>query len=619
MASISPQNSPELPFYLALSSSPCGQAWAEIVVGWSPQGKMESQCFLNTKTTRSNLWRSPKLIPTADGTLTAWHQDGTRLAVSQFLNVHESDLQGGLKTHSFSKPVSQLVYDDSGALLVLAGESLYQCPSLDSPGEEQPQLVGRDILALAAIGGAVYLAKQAMDNLLVVTPDGEEIYRYALEGRDIDKVSLKGAKQTGLFLALGDRPIKGKCRFTLLRLKDNKTFFDNLAGVGIAELQINCRVLDSQNIALLGELDTVSGLYLIDENGQRQRLNAASLEADLMSWSPNGQTVIVSGKDARTAGARRSQCLGRDGYLYRDQALATCEAIWLNDLDYIRVVETLESAPRWTLSQESLPQRLQVPQTPNNKQHQQQTQKNPAGALVFSGNEKTPDFAILYVMGPHRFFANGPERLFYHYSIRSELQALTGEHGLLLGLNGSGALGSGSDKRVRQGIYARAAQTDIDAAIKQLRKRCSGPVFLVAASLGCLPALAYLADNDIDGAAFINPVYSADIPPLQPWRHLYSEDNSLTAALDSYAPKINTPLLLVHGQRDPISPSQHSSDFMMSLPEDLDCHYVTVQNEGHIFQSHEGWQTLLTSLHSFIRDLSGQIQATTQEELVNAS
>ncbi|WP_281561646.1 alpha/beta hydrolase [Thalassomonas sp. RHCl1] len=619
MASTSRQSSPELPFYLALSCSPCAQAWAEVVVGWSPQGKMESQCFLNTKTTRSNLWRSPKLIPTADGTLTAWHRDGARLAVSQFLDVHESDLQGRLKTHSFSKPVSQLVYDDNGALLVLSRENLYLCPSLDSLQEKQPQLVSRDILALAAIGDAVYLAKKEMDHLLVVTADGEEIYRYPFEGRDIDKISLKGTKQTGLFLALGDCPIKGKCRFTLLRLKDNKTFFDDVAGVGIAELQINCRVLDNQNIALLGELDTVSGLYLIDENGHRQRLSDPSLEVDLMSWSPNGQNVIISGKDTRIPGARRSQCLGRDGYLYLDQAQATCQASWVNNLDYIRVVETLESTPCWTLSRESLPQRQQVRQTPNNKQPQEQAQLDSANSLVFSGNEKTPDFAILYVMGPHRFFASGPERLFYHYSIRSELQALTGEHGLLLGLNGNGALGSGSDKRVQQAIYARAAQTEIDTAIKQLRERCNGPVFLVAASLGCLPALAYLADNDIDGAAFINPVYSADIPPLRPWRHLYSEDNMLTTALDSYAPQINTPLLLVHGQRDPISPSQHSSDFMMSLPEELDCRYITVQNEGHIFQSHEGWQTLLTSLHSFIRDLCPQVQTTTQKELVNAS
>jgi pimeloyl-ACP methyl ester carboxylesterase len=221
--------------------------------------------------------------------------------------------------------------------------------------------------------------------------------------------------------------------------------------------------------------------------------------------------------------------------------------------------------------------------------------------MVLVGEREDPRLGIVYVMGPHRFFANGAERLFYHHAIRSQAEAVCREGALLLGLNGAAALGAGRRRRLPAAPrYDSTSVADIAAAAAHLRGLGAPRVVLVAASLGCLPAIRFLAAEQIDGAVLLNPVYSSEIPPLRPWRQLYGPDSLLEAALDRHAPSIRTPLLIVHGQRDPISPSQHSSDFFMALPEDLECDYVSVPDEGHIFQTDAGWRILLEKTRGFL-------------------
>ena len=602
-----------LPFYLAASSSPCGQYIAQVVIGWSMQNKMETQCFIshsvkNAQEKNINLWSSATLIPTANGTLMAWQNNGKRLAVSQFLSVYVSDLAGNSWIYKFRKPVTSIIYDNEDTLLILAGDTLYsydaQNPYYDRVNEECDVVISHSIYAVEIVNGVTYIAQRYLDMIFVITNGGTEVFRYSVSDRDIDKVSLQGTDDNTIFLALCDRPVKGSCRFTVVRLYDECLFIDCEVGVGIAELKIDWHVLDNRSLAFFGELDeTVCALWLVDETRYFKRLTSLELEVDMARWSPDNMTVIVSGKDISRLGARRSLCLGRDGYLYWDRQVATSDAIWINDNEYLWVYDSQETSPRWLQVRETLPS---ISESHINTVQPVFSVSSTAlpKPLLLAGENKTAGFGILYIMGPHRFFAYGPQRLFYHYSIRSQLEAIEPKRGLVFGLNGTGALGGGRSKRMSTQVYEDAALDDIKTGVEYMREYCNGPIILVAASLGCLPALRFLAESTIDGAVFLNPVYSADIPKLQPWRYLYETNNG--AAQNKYAPLINTPLLLVHGQRDPISPSLHSSDFVMSLPEDLYFEYVTVPNEGHIFQSNEGWRTLLDSMHTFIETIINQ-------------
>lgn len=614
------QETLHLPFYLHVGHSPCGELTSEVVIGWSPRGDIETQCSIATASKRLNLWCSKQLIPTATGTATAWRQDSSRLAVAQFLSLYVSDLQNTVWLYRFTEPVIDIAYEPfSGGLLVLAGKTLYRFHerSEDSVGEVVP--VQQGVSGIKVIGDCVYIAAGGSNSIIVSTLAGEHLCHYPLNDRNPDKVRIKGWVKSSLFLEVRDHPSNGSCRFTVTRIRDGLTMIDCHAGAHLSDLQVECHVIDDACIAICGELSAVSGVWLVDDIGQHERITSPTLEVHLMRWSVDGQALIVSGRDTMREGERQTQCLGRDGRIYWSRPTGACDAAWRSGLDYVLVSSAQGAESRWTVTHGSL-SGLELPaiQPPESIGDSNSTTSSLQSSIVILNPKKGACFGVLYVMGPHRSFAHGPERLFYHYAIRSQLESLCHERGLLIGINGNGTRHGGGSKEDSLVTFDDKGASDIATGIEHLRAHCSGPLLIVAASLGSLPTIKFLSKNSVDGAIFINPVYTADIPPLTPWRCFYGTSSSLTYSLSLHAPKIRTPLMLVHGQRDPISPSQHSSEFVMSLREELRCDYVSVPNEGHIFQTSDGWQILLTSLKDFIESIATRPPDPLQIEVLGA-
>ena len=588
-----------LPFPLGLKACPEGRLLAEAAVALSPEGRLETHCSVSADgAPPRTLWRSARVAPTADGTQMAWRANGERLAVSQFRTAIVADLEGGVWRHLFAEPVAALAYGGDGALLVLAGRTLYRCgePVAGGAGGDV-QAVRTEVLAFAVDGGVAFVAAAEGEAVVVAALDGAEAGRFPGGGRKIATASLAFAPNGEMFLGLRDGPADGRCRTTILRVRDGRVLLDAAIGVGIAEPGVTWQALDGRRAAVAGELDEVAGLWEVDEDGGRRRLSPGSLEVELAVWSPGRDEVLVSGRDLAAPGQRRSQRLDDGGRLLWEAPASILLAEWTGDE---HLACAAESGGGWSVSRigpaagPPLALLRPAPSCPL-----------PGGApgarMVAMGALEQPRLGIIYAMGPHRFFAGGGERLFYHHAIRAQAEALGGEGALLLGLNGAGALGAGGRHRLAEAPpYDAAAVADIAAAAAHLRSLGAPRIVLVAASLGCLPAIRFLAREDIDGAILLNPVYSSDIAPLAPWRRLYGPESLLGAALARHAPSIRTPLLIVHGQRDPISPSQHSSDFFMALPEDLACDYVSVPDEGHIFQTDAGWRILLEKTRSFL-------------------
>lgn len=590
------------PFPLGLQACPKGRLLAEVVIGLSPSGGLETHCFVGTGEQRRNLWRTARVTPTADGTQIAWRSDAARLAVSQFRTVIVADLEGPVWRHQFPEPVVRLAYTALGDLLVLAGRTVYRCPEPDGAAAGETEALRTEILALGVHGGTAYVAEQQADMIVVAALHGEEVGRFSAAGRQLSAVSLDWPPSGDSFLELRDAPVEGSCRTTILRCRDGRIFLDEAVGVGIAEPSVSWHALDGERIALLGELDDVSGLWEIEAGGSRRRLSDPALELELAIWSPDGDAVIVSGRDLEQLGGRRSQCLDRDGQVLWHRPQSILLAQWIGGGRLACAIEGGGDPVGWEVARTGLGTAappLPAPARPAISLPL--PGGGPESRMVLVGERLNPKLGIVYVMGPHRFFANGAERLFYHHAIRAQAEAVCREGALLLGLNGAAALGAGRRRRLPAAPpYDSTSVADIAAAAAYLRGLGAPRIVLVAASLGCLPTIRFLAAEQIDGAALLNPVYSSEIPPLRPWRQLYGADSLLEAALARHAPAIRTPLLIVHGQRDPISPSQHSSDFFMALPEDLACDYVSVPDEGHIFQTDAGWRILLEKMRGFL-------------------
>jgi esterase/lipase len=67
------------------------------------------------------------------------------------------------------------------------------------------------------------------------------------------------------------------------------------------------------------------------------------------------------------------------------------------------------------------------------------------------------------------------------------------------------------------------------------------------------------------------------------------------------AAALSTPIAIVHGMQDELSPSYHSSLFMSAVPGSVPKRYVAVEDEGHVFSSFESWQRVVDTFLEFAR------------------
>jgi hypothetical protein len=592
-----------LPFPAAMGYSPNGSGLAYVSIDTSPTGALQTVCRLRKGAEDAVVWRSNDLAPTADGIRIIWSSDSKRFAVGLFRKIVVSDLFGVIWEFKFDRAIGQMAFANCDEIVTLAGSNLYCCHLLGGGASDISQ-VWTGAAAFAIEPNEIVVAVSDGMAITMTGTGSGEIGRFDCDGATPANIELACHPVTGLFLCFSQAPQYGVARTTVLRCADQAVLFKGDVGIGIAEPSFHWDILADGALAITAELDDAVAVWTIDADGHRQRVNDAGIEVELAKWSPDGQNLFISGRDRGRPDHRECRCVSRNGAVYWTSQKGAASATWRNRDHFTAAVEVFAQGRSngWVVRDGSI-------SGIDNPTSAIETQYSSAPVLgrdhqtdmISSIKAGNADFAVVYMMGPHRLFTSGAERLFYHHAIRANLEALSAGRGKLVGINGAGTLGAGREHRwAGRTDYLTHSIADIDAVITLLRKSGVNRIGLVGASLGCLPVISYLSKNSVEASVLVNPVYSAEIPSLKSWRHMFGADASLAFALEVLAPAIRSPIAIIHGQQDPISPSLHSSDFVMQLAEDIICEYTSVPHEGHIFQSDAGWRRMLQEMTGFL-------------------
>lgn len=215
-----------------------------------------------------------------------------------------------------------------------------------------------------------------------------------------------------------------------------------------------------------------------------------------------------------------------------------------------------------------------------------------------------PGFArggVLKISGLHRRHCRGPQGTFFHHALDAFLSSMATRGYPLASFNGPGAPGRGlRRRRLGAGQALSLPVCAAEAAAGSLRDMGCSRVAIVAASIGGLTALSYLDRNPGCAAAvLIAPVLTADLPIIGPWRSLFGE-SAAWSETQCIARSLTTPLLIIQGLNDEMSPSQVTSEFMKLVPSTTETHYLTLADEGHIFRRPASWVRVFAEAQAFL-------------------
>jgi hypothetical protein len=81
-------------------------------------------------------------------------------------------------------------------------------------------------------------------------------------------------------------------------------------------------------------------------------------------------------------------------------------------------------------------------------------------------------------------------------------------------------------------------------------------------------------------------------------------DTITDAALElaTRATRLSTPIAIVHGIQDELSPAYYSSVFMSAVGDSVPKLHVPVEDEGHVFSSFASWQRVVDVFLAFARE-----------------
>jgi dipeptidyl aminopeptidase/acylaminoacyl peptidase len=167
-------------------------------------------------------------------------------------------------------------------------------------------------------------------------------------------------------------------------------------------------------------------------------------------------------------------------------------------------------------------------------------------------------------------------------------------------LDGPGSRGRGRFYREATKNWVHETAEIVAARVVSLLSDGITRVGIVAGSLGALPVLHFIRKENVSAAVLFSPVYHPKLPALIDWQHLFGATEELLGP-EQLASDVRTPVLVLHGLRDEVSPAGQSSRFVSYLGANIPCEYTTFPDEGHIFRSPENWKTSLRLASAFLQ------------------
>jgi hypothetical protein len=204
---------------------------------------------------------------------------------------------------------------------------------------------------------------------------------------------------------------------------------------------------------------------------------------------------------------------------------------------------------------------------------------------------------IIYVpslFGPDRVWGQAP---FFQHVLFSITRQLHGEgfaYFVMKSLRGA--------RRERE-LLIESVALRLEDALEQLRSAGCKRIGIIGGSIAgyALTRCSELV-NRAAALMLLSPVHQLS-PPIAR-RFGYDTADSLqdvAAAIASRASLLSTPTVIMHGIRDELSPSIHSSVFISSMPVHVAKCYLPIMDEGHIFQHFHNWRRLTTLFTDFAR------------------
>lgn len=217
--------------------------------------------------------------------------------------------------------------------------------------------------------------------------------------------------------------------------------------------------------------------------------------------------------------------------------------------------------------------------------------------------------AIVYAQGPNRRLVDGRQPVFFHEVLLSLLDGFARRGCRVLAVGKNGTLGAGpsslakcsetsGDPGTSEPAWLDAMRAALESSFERLYESGVERIAVVAGSLGALPLLHAVAGRALAGAVVVAPVYSRRLPVLRGSQYLFGSAKDKTPA--ELGAQMQTPLLVMHGVSDELTPVAHSSSFVARVPEHVACDYLTFPEEPHIFRRPDTWSRALGKAHDFL-------------------
>ena len=586
------------PYLYGIIPSPLGNRVAQSIAWYGPTHGLSVVVGQRDGGRSTEIARFGTLLPAA----VMWCPEGRFLAVAQSDLCQITDGERG-STWNLPGPCRKLAWDNGSILWGISGDVLWRCSENEG---FKPTTVLDGVLSacVSSFLAAIRISKDAQE-ILWRCGTSQRSFAWPLSVRR--RCDIRPALDDSGLIVSAEESLRGgevlvEMAFLDLATGDSNRFFSARLKRRLGWENVHWRPWTRQRVLMGCESDQASQIFACDVGSQsRVVLSPAGFDVSSFAGSvASGRIAMVGTPLATRSGSVEDWLIchkesdGQQAHTIVNRGVNRLPA-WNREGDvlfYAHATSDFESE-------------VTVYETQNRNRYPRYM---PSSAPKSTGRSTewlelagpaNRMIAIIHLQGPHRRFLKGPQSTFFHHALMSLMAQLASEGYLVSCLNGTGFSGT-------SGMNGGNSTSWFDDTVSGLSHRTEALVHqgferigVVAGSLGALPALHFLTKKRLAAGFFISPVYGPFIPPLKEWQHLFGSA-ATTQGPEQLAQNITTPVLVLHGIRDEMSPAEHSSRFVSNVPSDVPCEYITFSDEAHIFVQPATWRTVLSTAYRFL-------------------
>ena len=440
-------------------------------------------------------------LATMDSVNLCIDDDGSVVAVSQANHLYICKIDGSVEQINCSGAIEQLGFFRGHVLIVKHSSQVFTW----SPRQPQPLLVERHVREVA-IGNQVVIMRHSGEVELVHMEEGAPTSFQRIPGLHIPagaRVALHQDRSGLLISAEGKLGRDGARPFVLYRTdfegRQPKRLFEGLLSDFIGK-ERTCKVLSWEECSAIAvaERADYSRLWVFKEGESPLPISPPDVEVMYADATVEQRAIVFIGSDISNPSlstCRNLMIAVEDDQEWRTQSIAEGSFLlpkWFNG-QWLAYGSSNGEDCLWRLS-------VRVPPISPSPAIEQRARKSDtvlradsvSYTLVQANRISRPQFAVLYVPGPHRQLTEGGQDSFFHQWLWSSAMRLVDESTICLAINPPGSLGLGASVRKCGRPLVEESKEAVLSALDNLWRAGVTRVGIVCGSLGALPVLACL-------------------------------------------------------------------------------------------------------------------------------